>query len=467
MEAIIRMSASKNKKRFQFSDLPSIEQLNLHVDGIDFNKKLSDKKLIPSDLMNNLVKNQFKFICKYYKDTKKKPEIFDEYIYRSGREWDNSGFDKAEQEPYFKDSEFIFEILEILGLEYEKSIDNKVPYEQLTLPPEILSSLFVLEHDRWIIDRISIGWVYSNKDTFGLRVLPSLMPLNSYQNVLPNREQQFPEYIYILQFLDRYIEIIPEIFSNSGFSLLGQKTLYKKEDVDEINRKIKDYYSNNESNIRKQNSTLQIGSKYHIKKLAISLYEKQIELMKVYFGSVAQNFNYTYDELPKRKQVFFENWAKSITEDFFEIDYSIIPFFNERGKPKIKTTLENNDIVSIAEKIHKRWLKYLKQNGWTYVDSFESNYRLKHSIMLKPYSELIEERKTKEGTTIINKQEKIICVAKEYVKILEDGEIMLYKLNQKITPESIIEARKALANKGPIIQQGDQNTKKLYDLSTS
>eukprot|EP00825_Cyclidium_porcatum_P043501 TRINITY_DN6183_c0_g1_i1.p1 TRINITY_DN6183_c0_g1~~TRINITY_DN6183_c0_g1_i1.p1 ORF type:complete len:408 (-),score=8.78 TRINITY_DN6183_c0_g1_i1:109-1332(-) len=388
-----------------------------------------------------------------------RPEIYDEYVYKTMKVWDTKGLDLAEQEPYFRDSEFILEILKVLGLEYTKySKPIKITGKKgFNLAPEILRRVIVLEHDRWIIDRVSMGWIFQETHVFGLKGFSCLRPLNTYEQDTSDISSE--EYRHILHFLTKYINMLPVIFSEAGYSVSNLNLTDQK--IKEIDNRITNYYADNESYINRQNRELSIRSKYHIEKLAQSLFTHQTELMKMYFGSVSSR-DFEYKDLPRRKKIYLESWSKSIAEDLCEKKLSIIPYFKNLGNPKFSLIVSNDlvttkeeqphgeekldliteemmisgadaemqqcaeekmklsakelskqDTIDLAHVIHRRWVKYLEQNGWKSSD--KSNYSEKTSAMLRSFSDLEDKQKNL-----------LFKIASNYPKILEESEILLY-----------------------------------------
>jgi hypothetical protein len=337
----------------------------------------------------------------------------------------------AEQEPYFRDSEFFFEILEILGFEYEYNPHKIDPaYRPLILPSELLSHVLVLEHDRWLIDRVSVGYGYLDPHTFGLKGFPSLMPLYVYEK--NKSTKNISDYQYLLRFLDQYIRIIPQLLSKSGCQLSPREKKFNNVEINEIKEKIDAYYFDKKSYIRKRNRGILIRSKFIIERLAENLFTNQTDLMKEYFGLVSgRQYNYNYSALPQRKKTFFENWAKSIAKDIDNINCSVIPFIEGRGKPDINLELNEKEIKKLAEIIHERWLNYLKENGWSVASETASDYAKKFSVMLRPYRELSEDQ-----------QKFAQIIARKFPKLLEENGIIIYKLNHPILMSSVVSARK-------------------------
>jgi len=439
MEAIIRMSSVRKKSQFDRSDLPSLEQLNLHIDGSKMMKELQQVDTNGFDFFDNIAMNLLSQMQNFHKNQDGKYD--DHYWYELG--WDNL-IDNSEKEPFLRDSEFLLEIVALLGYEYSYpniNPDNSDFSQTISrLKENSMTLLFVLEHDRWLVDRVSLGWIYSNKHIFGSKNHAALLPLD----YMPKDDTIAIDYI------KEYMTTIPIILANSNIQI-RKKNIQNEISLEE---KIKEYYCNRSSYISKRNKHVLIESEYHIRELAKKLHGCQTDLMKEYFGSAERGdceesrLNYincaemiqkgkietnTYDfeRLPIEYQNFFYQWGKKICEDLSLLNISVIPYISKDNKiegsslkkfmndvysiKKERFVFSEKEIELVTKQIHKRWIKFLKENNWS--EDGHSEYKKKKSKWLKPFSLL-------PGDII----DKLKLVVMSYPEILVNCDFLVYKL---------------------------------------
>lgn len=423
MEAIIRMSSTNNKDQFDRSDLPSLEQLNLHIKGDWLIKQIQQPVIDNFQFVDNIAKNTLIVMKDYHKSLT--DYYSDHYWYEL--DWDNF-FDKGEKEPFLRDSEFLLEIISILGYEY--IIINDIPDNShflesvKQLKPKLKKKIFNMEHDRWLIDRVSLGWIFSNNHLFGTKNYRGLLPL-SY---IDNKDSTTLDYI------KNYFYSISKILENSNICIKPKNLVPK-----EIINNIKNNYSKDSFYIHRRNKELIIESEYHINILADKLHNQQIPLMKKYLGTIVSKdemnkiVDFDYKKLPPLYKEFFTQWAKKICEDLAYIDLSVIPYIAEKNKAGVVETqkimyrifkhnkhlfhISSEEEEYLGKQVHNRWYDFLMKNNWTL--GTKSNYNNKQCKYLTTYTLLNED--------IIKSIRK---VTRSYPQILMNSYFIIYKLGK-------------------------------------
>ncbi len=231
MEAIVEMSMLAGRKTYEQAALPSIEQLNMHVDAQDFLQRVMREELL-GDLRDELGQK----IHENYRK-RKHPEA------GSGPEEKDEPKDDALQEQEEKEStetgtssnvpwpqlpekykesnrqqaDDIPAKLEIVNCGFRKARDkNKI--ELVDFSPEEIEKMAILEHQRWCKERLLTGWTLGEEKNDDENISPYLVPWDE----LPEKEdeQAEPAEQDNIKELDRdAVRRIPEILKEAGFEV--------------------------------------------------------------------------------------------------------------------------------------------------------------------------------------------------------------------------------------------------------
>lgn len=160
MESIISMSTLAGKTSFDQSSLPTEEQLNLHVDGIEF-LSLIQKLELRDEILERLAEAAHDVFCSHLR--------MEGYVW--GEVTDNikkthsclttyselPDFEKEQNRAIVRD---IPEKLAIAGYIMHPARSNESPF---SFPGKDLEKLAEYEHDRWTKHKEMTGWKYANK----------------------------------------------------------------------------------------------------------------------------------------------------------------------------------------------------------------------------------------------------------------------------------------------------------------
>jgi len=211
MEAVIAMSLLYGKNRFERSCLPSASQLDLHVDGQEF-LSLAQSVELEGELLERLAAENHA-------------------VYREGRE--REGWVRGPRNTAGKTSPLLVPYAE-LPEEFKESnrtsvrnIPNKlaaagyvmVPARgsegPFTLPDQDLEQLAHLEHDRWLADRLALGFTLGEPTSLDPKRSPHLVEWER----LPDDVKQ----------IDReLVRGIPSILARAGYTVVPLRTRPEK-----------------------------------------------------------------------------------------------------------------------------------------------------------------------------------------------------------------------------------------------
>lgn len=432
MEAIIKMSSLHHKNRFDPSDLPSSQLLDLHVDTKCFFELLNEETGFTSENYDDIAKNIFF-------DTRNSDELGDDIwtasagsdeAYKKMRtsldsEWEN--LNNNYKEKYIRTAEFIPEILKILGISVEEKTDDD-KLNKIFMPNfNILDYIACLEHDRWIIDSVSLAWTYSKNKLSKMKSHDSLIPYLYLNDSLDSKicvkeyttKMESGECLSSKIYAINYITNIQNYLNESNLSLVC-----KKKPANEILKAINNYYSNKGSKLNLLNKNLLIYDEERVEEIAKRLHEHFCKLKEVYYKNKYDViFRMSWEELPDNVKDRIRDSARRMPKKFAEINCSYIPFYGEDNKPEdhpsIVKEFDCNDIQKLAEIEHKTWITELINNGWRYGECIERDKKLTPNVVPWDYSDRDVRRAVRDY---------IIDIP----KIMLDNGIFIYKLGYGI-----------------------------------
>jgi hypothetical protein len=173
MESLIAMSQLDGKTRFERSSLPTREQLDLHVDGLDF-RALVQQLPLKGDVLEDLAKAAHEVFCAALKkdgwkfgpvkndDTKEHPYLVD--YAQLPEEVKEQNRDQARDIPGK---------LNFAGCYMVPAVEGEPPFE---FPKDVLEELASGEHTRWMRQKARGGWRYGEKRDDEKKLQPCMLP---------------------------------------------------------------------------------------------------------------------------------------------------------------------------------------------------------------------------------------------------------------------------------------------------
>jgi hypothetical protein len=154
MEAIIDMSMLQERKVFEPAALPSIKQLEMHVNADDFMNLLMAN--INWDWESNIIELA-KQIHKHHidKHSKTQEKTEDDRL----KDWDD--LEEYLKESNLRQAEHIPFKLRTIGYDIYPATTEEEPFQ---LDDSQKNKLAIIEHDRWMNERIQQGWQYGDEE---------------------------------------------------------------------------------------------------------------------------------------------------------------------------------------------------------------------------------------------------------------------------------------------------------------
>lgn len=203
MESIISMSTLSAKTHFDLSSLPTEQQLNLHVDGLEF-LSLMQRLELSDELLEKLAEAVHILFCE--------DQISKGFTY--GNVTDNFQKTHSSLLPYEKltenekeqNRENVRDIPKKLassGYIMHPARSNEPPFG---FPGNDLERLAEQEHERWVNYKISSGWQYAPKTDKTAKLHQLLVPWND----LPDEEKEKDRLL---------VRQIPTILAKAGYAV--------------------------------------------------------------------------------------------------------------------------------------------------------------------------------------------------------------------------------------------------------
>jgi len=178
MESLIAMSQLDGKTRFERSSLPTREQLDLHVDGLDF-RALVQQLPLKGEVLEHLAKAAHEVFCAALnKDGWKfgpvKNDDTKEHPYLKG--FPGEGFSLLPEEVKEQNRDQVRDIpgkLAFAGCYMVPAVEGEPPFE---FPKDVLEELASREHTRWMRQKARGGWRYGETRDDEKKLQPCMLP---------------------------------------------------------------------------------------------------------------------------------------------------------------------------------------------------------------------------------------------------------------------------------------------------
>ena len=173
MESVIAMSQLDGKSRFERSSLPTKGQLDLHVDGQDF-QALVHQLPLKGEVLDKLARAAHKVFCDelWAKGWKYGPKESDE-----GKEHPYLvGFDEIPAEVKDQNRGQVLDIpgkLAFAGCYMVPAVEGEPAFQ---FPPKVFEELASREHTRWMRQKARDGWRYGDPRDEEKKLHPSMLP---------------------------------------------------------------------------------------------------------------------------------------------------------------------------------------------------------------------------------------------------------------------------------------------------
>jgi hypothetical protein len=184
MESLIAASTLSGKTFFGRSCLPPFAQLNLHVDGIEFQTLVEEM-----DGMENLAQALHENYCKKLTDR--------HYVFGDKSDEDKKisnalvSFEQLSEELKEENRRAAKELPRKLAAVGYAILPSREGLPAVEFPPEILERLAELEHDRWVFNKLKDGWKYGTPRDNPKKIHPALLP---WRDITPDeRLKLYPE----------------------------------------------------------------------------------------------------------------------------------------------------------------------------------------------------------------------------------------------------------------------------------
>ena len=173
MESVIAMSQLEGKTRFERSSLPTKGQLDLHVDGQDF-QALVHQLPLKGDVLDKLARAAHKVFCdeliaQNWKYGPKKNDDAKEHPYLVG-------FDELPSEVKDQNRGQVLDIpgkLAFAGCYMVPAVEGEPAFQ---FPPKVFEELASREHTRWMRQKARDGWGYGDPRDEEKKLHPSMLP---------------------------------------------------------------------------------------------------------------------------------------------------------------------------------------------------------------------------------------------------------------------------------------------------
>jgi hypothetical protein len=204
MESIITMSILAEASSYERSNLPSEEQLNLHVDGLDF-LALVQQIDLESDLLEELARAAHDVFCnelmrqgyQYGSETNREKKTHNALV-------PYEELSEEEKESNRNNVRDIANKLSATGYVMIPARSNEPPFD---FPGDDLECLSELEHERWMGEKLESGWTYAERTDKEKLLHAALVAWEK----LPETEKE----------KDReMIRQIPKILSRAGYAIV-------------------------------------------------------------------------------------------------------------------------------------------------------------------------------------------------------------------------------------------------------
>ncbi|MDD5922023.1 MAG: RyR domain-containing protein [Eubacteriales bacterium] len=206
---LLDMSRLSEVERFTPSCLPMEEQLNIHMDAADFQRRLAFEQSMGS-VVEKYAETAHETYCETQLKEAERLGMDSDRIQKlrlspDMRPWGE--LDEFFKEGYRSQIRYIGQRLE----DYDCPIGIRPIYSNAAdaiteLYGPVLELLAEMEHDRWMKDKISDGWKFGEKKNNALRTTPELVPFADL-----DKDTQ--------EFIRRSVRHIPENLRKVGYEL--------------------------------------------------------------------------------------------------------------------------------------------------------------------------------------------------------------------------------------------------------
>ena len=162
MEAIVSMSSLADRDRYERSCLPSAEQLNLHVDGIQF-LSLVQQPVFEGPLLEALAATTHEVYCESVASHKPLPPAA------------KLCYGDLDEELKEQNRQFVRHMLTKLHSIGYVLIPARSDDPPFGFPGEHLEFLADMEHDRWMLQKLADGWRWGSERSDEGRANPNLL----------------------------------------------------------------------------------------------------------------------------------------------------------------------------------------------------------------------------------------------------------------------------------------------------
>ena len=198
MESIITMSALSGKRAYERSCLPPKDQLNLHVDAVEFLSLVQQIKL-EGELLEKLARANHRVYQR-----RMKVEISDSAQDSAAKTWEALPEDeKAQNRDAVRD---IPNKLAFIGFVMMPSRSNQ-PIFKFPKQANDLNKLARMEHARWVRAKEDAGWSYAATTDKSKKVHSSMVPWEE----LTEKDQKTDI---------EFVRAIPEILAEAGYTMV-------------------------------------------------------------------------------------------------------------------------------------------------------------------------------------------------------------------------------------------------------
>jgi len=187
MESLVLSSALADKLRFDRSSIPQIAQLDVHVNGAEFFARVSMIRkpefleVLARALHDNYRSQLTKRGYRYSKKPNDKKRTSSSLI----------PFDKLTEELKSQNLSAAREMPDKLALAGYAIIPDRTGDGQTVFPADDIEVMAEREHDRWLRDKISAGWVYGKPRDDAAKHHPAMLPWHALTEA--ERAALYPE----------------------------------------------------------------------------------------------------------------------------------------------------------------------------------------------------------------------------------------------------------------------------------
>ncbi|HUL62589.1 MAG TPA: RyR domain-containing protein, partial [Methanocella sp.] len=194
MEAIIDMSTLAGRFSYEEAALPSVKQLDLHVDS-DVFYKLMVRDVLFNDAMERLAATAHDYSVKDLAGRKNRNDP-------SMQPWDRLRADFKESSR--KRSWEIPDKLRKIGLDFIPYVEK--PKTQFKFTDEQVETLAMMEHERWMKERTADGWKPGIRSDPDKKISPYLVPWSDLPEEIKDRDRN-------------PVRRIPQLLEEAGFEI--------------------------------------------------------------------------------------------------------------------------------------------------------------------------------------------------------------------------------------------------------